>query len=108
MVTLKSDFEKQRQRGSTATDYNAVDEKDKIHRVMMEVESKLEASEKRSWRSSMLTHYEFPCHCLLQTWWYPGLSDLVLIWDSGELLFMGLTDSIQPIKIVIVGVMMAI
>ena len=56
----------------------------------------------------MLTHDEFPCHCLLQTWWYPGRSSLVLIWDCGELLSMGLSDSSQPITIVIVGVMMAI
>ena len=39
-----SDFEKQKQRGSTVTDYNAVDENDEIHRVMMEVEPLLEAS----------------------------------------------------------------
>ena len=56
----------------------------------------------------MLTHDEFPCRCLLQTLWYPGRSSLVLIWDCGELLSMGLSDSSQPITIVIVGVMMAI
>ena len=56
----------------------------------------------------MLTHDEFPCHCLLQTRWYPGRSNLVLIWDSGELLSMSLRDSSHPITIVIVGVMMAI
>ena len=56
----------------------------------------------------MLTHDEFPCHCLLQTWWYPERSNLVLIWDSGELLSMSLRDSSHPITIVIVGVMMAI
>ena len=56
----------------------------------------------------MLTHDEFPCHCLLQTWWYPERSKLVLIWDSGELLSMGLPDSSQLITIVMVGVMMAI
>ena len=49
----------------------------------------------------MSTHDEFPCHCLLQTWWYPGRSNLVLIWDCGP-------DSSRPIMIVIVGVMMAI
>ena len=103
-----SDFEKQKQRGSTVTDYNAVDENDEIHRVMMEVEPLLEASGKRNWRSIMLTHDEFPCHCLLQTWWYPKRSNLILIWDSGELLSMGLPDSSQPVTIVIVGVMMAI
>ena len=56
----------------------------------------------------MSTHDEFPCHCLLQTWRYPGCSNLVLIWDCGELLLMGLPDSSQPITIVIVGVMMVI
>ena len=81
-----SDFERQKQRGSTVTDYNAVDENDEVHRVMMEVEPLLEASGKRNWRSIMLTHDEFPCHCLLQTWWYPERSNLALIWDSGELL----------------------
>ena len=74
----------------------------------MEVEPLLEASGKRNWRSIMLTNDEFPCHCLLQTWWYPKRSNLVLIWDSGELLSMGLPDSSQPITIVIVEVMMAI
>ena len=87
-----SDFERQKQKGSTATDYNAVDENDEVHRVMMEVEPLLEASEKRNWRGIMITHDEFPCHCLLKTWWYPGRSNLVLIWDSGELLSMGLPD----------------
>ena len=76
-----SDFERQKQRGSTVTDYNAVDENDEIHRMMMEVEPLLEASGKHNWRSIMSTHDEFPCHCLLQTWWYPGRSNLVLIWD---------------------------
>ena len=88
-----SDFERQKQRGSTVTDYNTVDENDEVHRVMMEVEPLLEASGKRNWRSIMLTHDEFPCHCLLQTWCYPKRSNLMLIWDSGELLSMGLPDS---------------
>ena len=56
----------------------------------------------------MLTHVEFPRHCLLQTWWYPGPSNLVLVWDSGELLSMELPDSSQRITIVIVGFMMVI
>ena len=103
-----SDFERQKQKGSTVTDYNAVDENDEFHRVMIEVEPLLEASGKRNWWSIKSTYDEFPCHCLLQTWWYPGRSSLVLIWDCGELLSMGLPDSSQPITIVIVGVMMAI
>ena len=104
-----SDFERQKQKGSNITNYNAGDENDEVHRVMMEVEPSLEASGKRNWRSIMSTHDEFPCHCLLQTWWYPGRSNLVLIWDCGEqLLSMGLPDSSWPITIVIVRVMMAI
>ena len=59
----------------------------------------------------MSTHDEFTCHCLvplLKTWWYPGRSNLVLIWDCGELLSMSLPEPSQPKTIVIVGVMMAI
>ena len=84
-----SDFERQRQKGSLAADYNAVDESDEIQRVMMEVEPLLEASGKRNWRRIMLIHDEYLCHCLLQTWWYPGRSNLVLIWYCGELLSFG-------------------
>ena len=88
-----NDFERQKQKSSTVTtDYNAVDENDEVHRVMMEVEPLLEASGKRNWRSIMSTHDEFPCNCLLQIWWYPRRSNLVLIWDSGELLSMGLPE----------------
>ena len=103
-----SDFERQKQNGSTVTDYNAVDENNEFHRVIIEVNTLLESSGKRNWRSIIMTHGEFPCHCLLQTWWYPGRSNLVLIWDCGELLSMGLPDSSQPIMIVRVGAMMAI
>ena len=95
-----SDFERPKLRGSTATDYNAVDVNDEIHRVMIEKEPLLEASGKRNWRRIVSTHYEFPCHSLLQTWWYTGRSNVVLIWVSGELLSVGLSDSSQPRKIV--------
>ena len=50
-----SEFEKQKQRGSTVTDYNTVDKNDEVHRVMMEVESLLEAFGKQCWRNNMLT-----------------------------------------------------
>ena len=43
-----SDFERQKQKGSSVTNYNAVDEIDEVHRVMMEVEPQLEASRKRN------------------------------------------------------------
>ena len=67
---------------------------------MIEKEPLLEASGKRNWRRIVSTHYEFPCHSLLQTWWYTGRSNVVLIWVSGELLSVGLPDSSQPRKIV--------
>ena len=44
-----SDFERQKQRGSIATDYNAVDENDETHRVMMEVEPLVE-EKKAPWK----------------------------------------------------------
>ena len=91
-----SDLDRQKQKKSTVTDYNAVDENDEVHHVMMEVDPLLEASGKRNWRSIMSTHDEFPYHCSLQRWWYPGRSNRVLIWDCGELLSMGLTGSSQP------------
>ena len=56
----------------------------------------------------MLTHDEFPCYCSLPSCWYPGRSNLLLIWDSHKRLSMDLSDSSQPIIAVIVGVMMAI
>ena len=56
----------------------------------------------------MLTHDELPCHCLPQTWSSPGQSSQVLIWYSGELLFMALQDSLQSITVILVGIMMAI
>ena len=37
------DYERQKQKESTVTDYNAVDENDGVHRVMMEVEPQLKA-----------------------------------------------------------------
>ena len=38
-----SDFDRQKHRGSTVTDYNTVDGNDEVHRVMMEMEPLLEA-----------------------------------------------------------------
>ena len=56
-----SDFEEHKLKGLTATDYNAVDDSNEIHRKMMDVEPLLEASEKRNWRRIMLTNDEFSC-----------------------------------------------
>ena len=71
-----SDFERQKQRGSSVTDYNTVDENDEDHRVMMEVEPLLEASEKRNWKSIMLTMMSFPAIACCKHGGTPG----VVIW----------------------------
>ena len=89
-----SDFERQKQGGSTATDYNAADKNDEIHQVMMEVEPLLEASGKGNWRSIMLTHDEFSCRYLLQTWWYSGRS----IHDSEPTWLHGCTSMPESIS----------
>ena len=67
-----SDFERQKQKGSTATDYNAADENDKIHRVMTEMEPLLEASGKCNWRSIMMLHDEFPAVACYKHGGIPG------------------------------------
>ena len=71
-----SDFERQKQKWSTVTDYKAVDENDEVHRVMMEVEPLLKASVRRNWRSIMSTHDEFPCPVCYTHGGIPG----VVIW----------------------------
>ena len=71
-----SDFERQNQKGSTVTAYNAVDENDEVHRVMMEAEPLLEASGKRNWSSIMSTHDEFPAIACYKHGGTPG----VVIW----------------------------
>ena len=71
-----SDFERQKQKGSKVTDYNAVDENEEVHRVMIEVEPQLEASGKHNWRSIMSTHDEFPAIA----WYKQGGTPGVVIW----------------------------
>ena len=68
MLVETSDFGRQKQKGSTATDYNAEDDNDKNRRVIMEVDPLREALEKRNWIRIVLTHDDFPFHCALQTW----------------------------------------
>ena len=58
-----SDFESQKQKGSTVLDYNAIDENKEIHDGSGTTTGSFG---KRNWRSIMSTYDEFPCHCLLQ------------------------------------------
>ena len=73
-----SDFERQKQKGLIVTDYNAVDENDEVHRVMMEVEPLLEASGKRKWRRIMSTLVSFPAIVCCKHGGTPGVVDLGL------------------------------
>ena len=50
-----SDSERQKQKGSSATDYSAKNYSDKIQRVTLEMKPMLEASGKRNWIGIMLT-----------------------------------------------------
>ena len=58
--------------GSRTTDYNAVDENEKIHRVMMEVKPLLEASGKVIEKSLMLTHDGSPANACYKHGGIPG------------------------------------
>ena len=59
MGYASGNLERHKQKRSAATDYNAVDDSDENHRVMMELEPLLEESGKRNWRSMMLTLMRF-------------------------------------------------
>ena len=71
-----SDFETQKQRGSTVTDYNTIDENDEVHRVMMEVEPLLEASENVIGGTSCCYMTSFPATACCR----PGGIPSVVIW----------------------------
>ena len=76
-----SEFQKQKARGALPTEFPTIEEKDELHRIMMEVEPLLGASGYRTRRNILMTHGEYPCHCLAQTLWYPKRGNLVLVWD---------------------------
>ena len=63
-----------------------------VHRIMMEVEPLMGASGYRTRRYILMTHGEYPCHCLAPTLWYPKRENLVLVWDVEELYSTGLPD----------------
>ena len=75
---------------------------------MTEVEPLLGASGYRTRRNILMTHGEYPCHCLTQTLWYPKRGSLVLVWDVEELYSTGLPDQNQPVSIVLFSAMLAV
>ena len=90
-----------------ANTFPTIDEKDEMHQMMMEIEPLLIASVCQIWRSILLTHGDYPCHCLAQTFWYPKRANLVLLWDAGEVCSMGLPDQVQNVTILVVSAMLA-
>ena len=96
-----SEFQKKKARGIKSSDFRTKDEKDETHQSMMEVEPLLVASGYRNWRNIMLTHGEYPCHCLAQTFWFPKRANLVLVWVAEELFSLALPDQAQIVTILI-------
>ena len=103
-----SEFQKQKASGALPTEFPTIEEKDDLHRILMEVEPLLGASGYRTRRNIVRTHGEYPCHCLAQTLWYPKRGNLILIWDVEELYSTGLPDQNQPVSIVVVSAMLAV
>ena len=62
-----SEFQKQKASGALPTEFPTIEEKDDVHRKLMEVEQLLGASGYRNRRNILMTHGEYPCHCLAQT-----------------------------------------
>ena len=66
---IVSDFQKQKASGALPTEFPTIEEKDEVHRIMMEVEPLLGTSRYRTRRNILMTQGEYPCHCLAQTLW---------------------------------------
>ena len=103
-----SEFQKQKASGALPTEFPTIEEKDDLHRILMEVEPLLGASGYRTRRNIVRTHGEYPCHCLAQTLWYPKRGNLILVWDVEELYSTGLPDQNQQVSIVVVSAMLAV
>ena len=59
-----SEFQKQKVSGALPTEFPTIEEKDEVHRIMMEVEPLLGASGYRTRRNIIMAHGEYSCHCL--------------------------------------------
>ena len=103
-----SEFQKQKASGALHTEFPTIEEKDDAHRIMMEMEPLPGASGYRTRRNILMTHGEYPCHCLAQTLWYPKRGNLVLVWDVEELYSTWLPDQNQQVSIVVVSAMLAV
>ena len=103
-----SEFQRQKPSGALPTELPTIDEKNDVHRTIMELEPLLGASGYRTRRNILMTHGEYPCHCLAQTLWYPKCGNLVLVWDVEVLYSRALPDQNQPVSIVVDSAMLAV
>ena len=103
-----SDFERQNTVGKAMNSAPAMEENDVTYEKMMEFELLLEGSGERNLRSINLTHGECSCHCLAQTVWYPGHSNLCLIWDVEEIRSVGLPAHQQTVTLFVVSSIVAL
>ena len=103
-----SEFQTKKASEALPTKFPTMDEKDNVHRIMIEVELLLGASGYRTRRNLLMTHGEYPCHCLSQTLWYPKRGNLVLVCDVEELYSTGLPDQNRQVSIVVVSAMLVV
>ena len=103
-----SEFQRQKASKALPTEFPTIDEKDDVHRTIIEVEPLLGASGYRTRRIILMIHGEYPCHCLAQTLWYPKRGNLVSVWDVEELYSTGFPDQNQQVSIVVVSAMLAL
>ena len=103
-----NEFQKQKASGALPTEFPTIEEKDYMHRIMIEVEPLLGASGYWTQRNILKIHGEYPCHCLAQTLWYPKRGNLVLVWGVEELYSTRLPDQNQQMSIVMVSAMLAV
>ena len=103
-----SDFPKKKTSGVMAYDFPTIKENDETHQMMMDIEPLLISSGYGTWRNVLLSHGKYPCHCLVQTFWYPKRANLVMTWDAGELFYMGLPDEAQNMLVLVISAMLAV
>ena len=61
------EFQNQKASGALHTEFPIIEEKDGLHRIMMEREPFLGASGYRTRRNILRPHGKYPCHCLAQS-----------------------------------------
>ena len=103
-----SNFQRKKAKGMMSSNLPTIGDEHETHQTMMEIEPLLIASGYRIWKNILLTHGEYPCHCLAQTFWYPKRANLLLVWDAEEYNPWGLPDQTQNVMILLVSAILAV